>query len=112
MAYTNQLVYEVLRSIDSSTFTGNYMAVGTPLAHPAALIKFVNNSNVFVAISIDGVNAHDILPANSFALYDNTSNSSPQGSNGIFVPQGRQYYVKGSSGAGAIYLVVQYIDQV
>jgi hypothetical protein len=112
VAYTNQLLYEQLRSIDSATFTGAYQAIGTPLLHPAAVIKFVNNSSVFVTISIDGVNDYDVLPATSFVLYDITSNTPTQASNGIFVPQNRQYYVKGASATGLVYLVVQYIQQV
>lgn len=112
MAYTNQLLYETLRKIDSATFTGSYQALGTPLLFPAAVVKLVNNSTVFVTISVDGTNDCDVVPINSFVLYDNVSNSPPQASNGIFVPQGRQYYVKGSSGTGDVYLVVQYIKQV
>jgi hypothetical protein len=112
MAYTNQLQYEQLRSIDSSTFTGDYQVIGDPLLHPASVIKFVNNSTVFVTISVDGVNDYDIIPVNSFVLYDVTSNTPSQASNGVFVPQGRQYYVKGSAGTGLVYLVVQFIYQV
>jgi hypothetical protein len=112
MAYTNQLLYETLRSIDSATFTGSYQALGTPLLHPAAVIKFVNNSTSFVTLSVDGVNDVDVLPANSFVLYDITSNTPPQGDNAIFVPQNRQYYIKGASGTGLVYEVVQYIKQV
>lgn len=112
MAYTNQLLYEPIRSIDSATFTGSYQAVGTPLMHPAAVVKFVNNSTSFVTISVDGVSDYDVIPVNSFVLYDITSNTPPQGCNGIFVPQNRQYYVKGASGTGSVYLVVQYIQQV
>lgn len=108
--FKTQLLYETLRSIDSSTFTGNYQALGTPLMHPATMIKFTNNSSAFVTISIDGVSDYDVLPGNSFVLYDVTSNAPAQASVGIFIPQGRQYYVKGSSSTGLVYLVVQYIN--
>lgn len=112
MAYGNQFLYETIRSIDSATFTGSYQALGSPLKHPAAMIKFVNNSSTFVTISVDGTNDVDVLPSNSFVLYDITSNSPTQASNGVFVPQNRQYYVKGSSSTGLVYLVVQYVYQV
>ncbi len=111
MAYTQQLLYEVRRSIDSATFTGSYQALGIPLAHPGAIVKVCNNSTVLVDISVDGTNDHDVAPANSFWLYDAVSNL-PHGTDAIFIPKGRQYYVKGSAGVGLVYLVVQYIVQV
>ncbi len=110
MAYTNRIGYETIRSIDSSTFSGSYQALGTALLHSACIVKIVNNSNQLVTISIDGINDHDILPANSFFLYDYTSNTPPGAVNGEFARQGRQYLVKGSAGTGLVYLVVQYIE--
>jgi hypothetical protein len=112
MAYTNRILYESIRSIDSSTFTGSYQALGDPLAHSACIIKMVNNSDQLVTISIDGINDHDILPANSFFLYDYTSNTPPGAVSGEYADQGRQYLVKGSAGTGSVYLVVQYIVTV
>lgn len=111
MAYTKQLLYEPLRSIDSTTFTGSYQALGTPLANPASLIKLVNNSTVLVIISVDGINDVDVAPGNSFWLYDITTNTPSSGDDAIFVPKGRQYFVKGSAGTGSVYLIVQYILQ-
>lgn len=111
MAYSRKLVYETRRSIDSATFTGSYQAIGGPLLHPCSLIKLVNNSSVLIDISIDGTTNHDVAPANSFWLYDVTSDSAPE-SGSIFIHQGTQYYVKGSASTGLVYLVVQYIMQV
>ena len=99
---------EVLRSRDSATFTGSYQTIGSVLAHPSALVKFVNNSNVLVTISWDGVDDHDIIPANSFALYDIETNSG-HSSRGLSVPARTQFYVKGSAGAGLVYITVLYI---
>ena len=110
MAYTRKLVYETLRSRDSATFTGSYQTLGSALSHPASIVKLVNNSTVLVTVSIDGVNDYDIAPANSFWLYDVTSDSAPE-SGSIFVSKGTQYYIKGSAGTGSVYLVVQYIQQ-
>jgi len=112
MAYTKQFLYETIRSIDSATFSGSYQALGAPLAHPASLVKLVNNSNVLISISIDGVNQHDVAPSNSFWLYDVTANTPANGDDAIFEPQGRQFYVKGSASTGLVYLVVRYIAQV
>lgn len=110
MSYTRKLTYEVLRSIDSATFTGSYQTLGAILANPASIVKLVNNSTVLVTISFDGVNDYDIAPSNSFWLYDVTSDSPPE-SGSIFVQKGTRYYVKGSAGTGSVYLVVQYVVQ-
>jgi hypothetical protein len=112
MAYTKQLLYETLRTIDSATFIGTYVPIGGPLLHPASLIKMVNNSNVLVTVSDDGVRGVDVAPGNSFWLYDVTSNTPTNGDDAIFIPQGRQYFVNGAAGVGLVYLVVMYIVQV
>jgi|ERR1700759_1771233 len=111
MAYTNILLYEPIRSIDSATFTGSFQALGTPLANAASLIKMVNNSGSDVTISIDGTSTVDICPAGSFWLYDITTNKACDG-NPIFIPKGRQYLVSGTANVGLVYLVVQYIGVV
>ena len=109
MAYTQRLLYETLRSANTAS-AGTYLAVGTPLSQASSLIKMVNLSNKDLLISIDGVNAIDILPASSFWLYDVTSDSPK--SNTIFVDKGRQYYVQttdAAAGTGLVYLVAQYV---
>lgn len=111
MAFTQRLAYETIRSVDTSTLSGSYVALGTPLLHPATIVKMVNNSNVLVTVSTDGTNGHDILPGNSFFLYDVTANL-PSSTNAVLMPAGTQYYVSSSAGIGLVYLVIQYIVQV
>jgi hypothetical protein len=110
VTYTSKVSWEKLRSIDSSTFTGSYQAVGTPFVYPSYICKMVNNSSVLVTISFDGVNDYDVAPANSFWLYDE-GKSSPN-ANYPALPVGTQIYVKGSAGTGLVYLVTQYIVQI
>lgn len=110
MYNTSQIEYETLRSIDSATFTGSFQALGTPLDHPAVLVRMVNNSDVLVTVSVDGVNSHDVLPAGSFWLYDIASDS-PETST-IYRKKGTQYYVSGAAGTGSVYLVVLYVRQL
>lgn len=105
---SSKITWEPLRSIDSATFTGSYQRLGTALANPSYILKLVNNSTVLVTISIDGVNDHDIAPANSFWLYDETKLAA----SGIqFVPVGTQIFVKGAAGTGLVFLVSQFIQQ-
>jgi len=107
MTFTGRLTWEPLRSIDSATVSGTYQAVGTPLAHPSYICKMVNNSTKDVTISIDGTTDVDFCPAGSFWLYDEgkvgLSGSLPA------LPAGTRFFVKGTAGTGAIYLVTQYI---
>lgn len=112
MAYTKILKYGPLRTINSSTLTSSYQNLGAPLSHPASLIKLINNSNVFVTLSTDGINDMDVCAANSFFLYDETANSPTNGVDAVFFPEGTQFMIKGTAGTGSIYLVVQYIVQV
>ena len=103
---SKQITYDTLRSRDSATFTGSYQTLGSVLTHPASIIKIYNNSTVLVTISIDGTSDHDILPANSFFLYDETANSPH--TNNVYMRAGTQFFCKGSAGTGLVYLVVQY----
>ena len=109
MAYSQRITWEPLRSIDSSTFTGSYQAIGTPLKFPSVIAKLVNNSTVLVTISIDGSTDIDVAPANSFWLYDE---NIPGGDLVHALPAGTQFYVKGSAGTGSVYLVSQYVWDV
>jgi len=109
MAYSNRLNWEPLRSIDSATFTGSYQLLGTPLNHPSYILKIINNSNVLITISIDGVVDVDVVPAGSFVLYDEDTSGIPTPE---AIPQGTQFFVKGNAGAGSVYLVTQYIVSI
>lgn len=105
-SYTSKLAWETLRSVDSSTFSGAYVAVGGPLLHPSYICKLVNNSTVLVTVSVDGATDIDVAPAGSFWLYDE---GKGQEAYQLSLPQGTQIFVKGSAGTGLVYLVSQYI---
>lgn len=98
--------FETLRTINSSTFTGSYQALGTPLGHDPFLIKMVNASSVPVTVSFDGTTDMDICPAGTFFLYDEQANATRE--SGLRIPKGTQVWVKGTAGTGIVYLVVQY----
>lgn len=101
---SKQIQYETLRSRNSTTFNGTYQTIGTPLNNPACIIKMVNNSTVLVTVSLDGITDMDILPPNSFFLYDISSDKSH--TENLFLKKGTQFYVNGAAGTGFVYLVV------
>lgn len=105
--FTNRLAWETLRTFDTATLTGSYQLVGTALTKQSYILKMINNSNVLVTVSIDGATDIDVLPSNSFFLYDEATlvNPFPAG-----IPKGTQFFVKGGTpGVGLVYLVNQYI---
>jgi len=109
MAYTSRIAWETLRSIDAASIADAalYYPIGTALQNPSYICKMVNNSSVLVTVSIDGENDIDVLPANSFWLYDEAKYGNPAIQ---FLPAGTQFFVKGATGGtGLIYLVTQYI---
>lgn len=109
MAYTQRIAWETMRSIDAAALTGGYDALGTPLTEPSFILKLVNDSDTSVTVSIDGSNDIDILPANSFVLYDETKGKIPDVQ---FIPENTQFYVSGVAGTGTIYLVSQYLKKL
>lgn len=105
MGITNRITWDPLQSIDSATFTGSYQRLGNPLIHASVILKMVNNSNVLVTVSLDGVTDIDVCPANSFWLYDEDAIGAPAPE---AVSADTQIWVKGSAGVGSVYLVSQY----
>jgi hypothetical protein len=105
---------EALRSRDSATFTGAYQTIGPVTGNPGRILKIVNNSNVDVTMSWDGVTDHDFIPASSGTVYDISTNRQDVQSNGggqWSTGQGTQFYVKGTAGggnSGSIYLIYMY----
>jgi hypothetical protein len=105
-ALSTVLLPDVLRSIAASTFTGSYQAVGTALTYGARIVKFTNLASVTVTLSWDGINDHEVLPANSFVLID--VSGAKENAQYIEVQVGTQFFVKGSSGTGSFYISSYY----
>lgn len=119
MVNTNRVTWELLRTLDSSTMVSsstyypllNSGGKAAPLLFPSYKLKMVNNSNVLVTISIDGVSDYDVCPANSYWLYDETQAQFSTASTPA-IGQGTQISCKAASaGIGLIYLVSQYLIQ-
>lgn len=103
---STKLQPDVLRSIDSASFTGSFQAIGTALTNSTRIIKITNNSAVLVLISWDGVNANEVLPAGSFILIDVSSNKEM--GNILEIPEGTQFFASGSASTGLVYLSSYY----
>lgn len=111
MVYTNRITWETLRTLDTSTMSSSstYYTIGTALQFASYKMKIVNASNRLVTISIDGINDIDVVPGNSFVLYDN-SQAQMSTASLPSIPAGTQFLAKAASaGTGLIYLVTQYL---
>lgn len=83
------------------------------MTYASPLIKIVNNTNVDILVSWDGLNPHDAVPAGGFSLYDFCSDAGSQ--RGLYAAQGTQFYVKGAAGGGntgTLYIVVFYTSEL
>ena len=106
MAAGLRIIPEPIRARDTSSFTGSLQTLGSGLTYACCLIKIINTGNISCNISWDGVNTHDVVPANSFALYDVCSDAGSQ--RGLYVAQGTQFWVSGvasGTNTGTVYLV-------
>lgn len=102
MYQSNRIQFNTLASIDTATFTGSYQLLGV-FAHPVRILKILNNSNVDVTVSDDGINDKDFVPAVGFTLYDFGTNKG-MSADALDLKAGA-IYVKGSVGTGLVYLV-------
>lgn len=104
-----QARFETIRSFDSSTFSGSYQALGTPLANPSVLLYIYNASGVLVTLSDDGTNDKFVIAATTGLIIDFGSDSqSISGDKRLSVPQNTQFYIKGSASTGLVYLSTVY----
>jgi len=102
-----RVLAEPLRTLAFGAISGVYAGLGTALQHPARQIYIVNNSDVLLTFSLDGVNDHFVIPANSYFLDDISSNMTLPGGS-LALSQGQRIYVKGAPTMGAVYLSVFY----
>lgn len=105
MAFKNKVLPIPLTSIDSATFTGAYQLLSgaAGITNPAIMLQLINNSNIGVTVSYDGVADHDFVRAASDRQLNFQSNASPQNF-GASLAQGTKIYVKAAAGAGLVFL--------
>lgn len=97
--------FDALRSLAFGSISGTYAALGTPLTQNWREFCIVNNTNGNMTISADGTTDNFFVPANSFLLWDLSTNSPSISVTDTFVLSiGTQFYVKGTATSGSIYL--------
>ncbi len=105
---SNIVRFDAVRSVLFSSITNSYTALGTPFAHAMRVLHFINATDANVMISFDGVTDNAPVLAESFSLYDLTSD---QDANETFrYEKGTQIYIKYLTAptTGSFYLVAVY----
>jgi hypothetical protein len=101
---------DTLRSAAFGVITNAYTALGTPLTVNWRVFKITNNTDGDMIISLDGINDNLFVPANSFTLYDLSTNAANvQDSDGFVMQLNSQFYVKFNTAptgpvGGAVYV--------
>ena len=108
---SNIVRFDAVRSIALASVTGSYLPLGNPFTHAMRVLHFINNTNGDMMISFDGVTDNVPLLAESFALYDLTSDQDIDEQ--FRYQNGTQIFVKYITAPtlpadGAVYLVAVY----
>ena len=108
MGLGTRILPEAQRSLAAASVVAGYAAVGTPFAHPALFVMFVNATDADVQISIDGINDTFPLLARSAFVFDISSDQVREG--GLFISKLTQIYAKqlGVPTTGSVYVTPWY----
>jgi hypothetical protein len=105
---SNIALFDAVRSVAYGSITASYTSLGTPFGHAMRLLHFINDTNGDMMISFDGVTDQVPVIANTFNLYDFTSDEDE---NETFrVAEGTQIYIKylTAPSTGTFYLACMY----
>ncbi len=108
MALGIKILPEVLRTIAFGGIDPNiYAGIGTAFANPIRIIHIINDTDVLLFFSWDGVHDHAALPSSAFILLDITSNKNDRGE-ALYIGVGTRIYVRGTPTTGSVYLSAYY----
>ena len=103
---SNKILAQTIQSFDSSTLSGSLQLAAT-LDFPTRLLRIINESNVPVIISYDGVHGHDVVLANSAAQIP-FAELGLAGNYSASMAAHTNIYVTGATGMGNIIFVAYY----
>lgn len=95
------------RTLAFGSITAAFVPVGNALTHNWRAFRIINKTDGDMIFSVDGTTNNLFVPANSFVLYDISTNSSPSGPTATLVfSLGTQFFVKQSTAPtlGAVYI--------
>ena len=112
MSATNRIRAIPLTSFDAAELDGTPTAINDPagLDNACVLLRIINDSDVPVWISYDGVTDHDYVMSQSVSQIYFQTNSQPN-NKVCKAPRGTKVYMSGNTGTGYIYLSGYYIEE-
>ena len=105
---SNIVRFDAARSVAFGSITNSFTALGTTFGHAMRVLHFINNTDGDMMISFDGTTSNAPVLAESFSLYDLTSDED---ANEMFRYEiGTQIYIKYLTAPtkGTFYLVAIY----
>jgi hypothetical protein len=99
MAFGTRVQFNPIGEVAFGSIGASYGAFGAPMPGHARIIRFSNSTNTDIYVSADGVNNHLRIAANSFALFDFSTNRIQD--DGLFVQKGDQFYIKYATAPGS-----------
>ena len=97
MAFGSKVKFEAVREIDFGSILASYVAVGTGTIDHARIIRFTNETDAQLLVSLDGITDHIRMDVNNVIIFDFSSNKITD--HGLFVSIGTTFFVKRQSGA-------------
>lgn len=70
---SNRVRFDQVRSMDFAAITASYTALGTVFGHKMRVVHFINDTDADIMVSFDGFNDNTPILADTFSLYDLTS---------------------------------------
>lgn len=92
MAYGTRVQFNPIGVTAFGSITNSYVAFGAPMPGHARIVCFTNSTNTDILISSDGTTDNLRLAANSFKLFDFSTNRIQD--DGLFVQKGDQFFIK------------------
>ncbi len=105
--------FDTIRTLAFGGISGTYAVVGTPIMNNWREFRIVNATNGDIFISADGVNDNFFLPANTFLLWDLSTNAPINENDNFALSLQTQFFARQSTAptSGAVYIEGIYARQ-
>lgn len=112
MSLSTRIAVEPVRSRGFATIGAGFLSVGDPLNHASGMLVFINDTDVTLMVSWNGVDDHQPVLPGGF-VQDITTNKTIDG--GFYAAEGQQFYVRHLGVAptvGSFYITNYYGDEL